>query len=88
MEFYEQGKLLFEKGRETKSSFLGTTLDFYIASADAFIRACELLAKDNPRVSERAGQLAYHLYRHCSIYATKDSDVHQKAVKQLKIFTF
>lgn len=88
MEFYEQGKLLFAQAKKAKTSLSGASIDFYIASADAFAKAHDELVNENPEVSERAGLLAYHLYRHCLINAPKDSDIRQKAMDQLKTFSF
>jgi hypothetical protein len=88
MEHYEQGKLLFEKARETKSALLGTSLDFYLASAEAFNQAHDKLAKENPHVSDVAGKLAFHLYRHCTTNTDKNSDIHVRAMEQLKTFSF
>ncbi len=88
MEFYEQGKLMFAQAKKTGTILSGTSLDFYIASADAFAKAHDELVNENPEVSERAVQLAYHLYRHCSINAPKDSDIHRKAIEQLRTFLF
>ena len=88
MEFYEQGKLFFAKAKEVKSVLLGTSLEFYLASADAFAEAHDVLTIKDAHISERAGLLAYHLYRHCSLNADKDSPVYIKAMNQLKTFSF
>jgi hypothetical protein len=88
MEFYEQGKLLFTQAKKFKTVLSGTSLDFYIASADAFAKAHDDLFDENPHVSEISGRLAYHLYRHCAIDAPRDSEIQRKALDELKTFSF
>ena len=88
MEFYEQGKLLFQNGRTLKSALSGVQLDMYIAAADAFITARDKLYHSNPRVSQRSAKVAYHLYKHCMTNSEPDSDMYLYSYNQLQTFVF
>ena len=88
MEFYEQGKLLFQNGRTLKSALSGVQLDMYIAAADAFTSAHDALYHANPAVSERSAKAAYHLYRHCMNNTEPGSEMHIHSRNQLQTFVF